>query len=157
LETVRRAAEVCGLRLAPDPAEEPALPGGDFNGDLAALEADLARETRLPPRCVARLVRFHGTDVREIARLGGEPLVPGAPLPAGEVEWGVRVEGAATLEALLYRRLRNVWTLPETRESAVEPASVRMAKLLGWSEERRRDEVQRALGRIASELAWRVR
>src|SRR5262249_53752830 len=130
---------------------------GAVGGALAGREARPAREPRLPPRCVARLGRLHGTDTREIARLGGEPLVSGAPLLAAEVEWGVRVEGAATLEDLLYRRLRNVWTLPETRESAVEPASVRMAKLLGWSEERRRAEGQRPLGRIASELAWRVR
>ena len=154
LETVRRAADVCGLGLAPDPGEEPPLPGGDFDGDLGALEASLARETRLPARCLARLVRLHGTDSREIARLGGEPLVSGAPLLAAEVEWGVRVEGAATLEDLLYRRLRSVWTLPEAREAAIEPASVRMAKLLGWSDERRREEVLRVSERLASELAW---
>lgn len=154
VETVRRAAEVCGLRLAPDPEQDPPLPGGDFDGDLAALEAKLVRETHLSERCVARLARLHGTDTREIARLGSEPLVSGAPLLASEVEWAVRVEGAATLEDLLYRRLRSVWTVPETRATATEPASVRMAKLLGWSEERRREEVQRVSARLASELAF---
>ena len=154
LETVHRAAEVCGLRLAPEPGEEPPLPGGDFDGDLAALEAALERETRLDARTLARLVRLHGTDVREIARLGHEPLVPGAPLLAAEVEWGVRVEGAATLEDLLYRRLRTAWMLPEARRAAVLPASLRMAKLFGWSEERRREEVVRVSERLASELAF---
>jgi glycerol-3-phosphate dehydrogenase len=154
LETVRRAAEVCGLRLAPEPREEPPLPGGDFDGNLDRLAATLARETHLPERTVARLVRLYGSEAREVARLGTAPLVAGAPLLAAEVEWGVRVLGALTLEDLLYRRLRTAWYVPAAREAAIEPAAERMATLLGWTPERRRAEVERVRSRLASDLAF---
>jgi glycerol-3-phosphate dehydrogenase len=151
---VHRAAEVCGLRLAPEPGEEPPLPGGDFDGDLARLEAALARDTHLSERCVARLVRLYGTEAREVARLGTAPLVAGEPVLASEVEWGVRVEGAVTLEDLLYRRLRTAWYLPSAHEAAVEPAADRMAVLLAWSTDRRRLEIDRVRARSAEDLGF---
>jgi len=154
VDTVRRAAEVCGLRLAPDPKEEPPLPGGDFDGDLARLEATLARETHLPERSVARLVRLYGTEAREVARLGTAPLVAGAPVLASEVEWAVRVEGAVTLEDLLYRRLRTAWYVPAANEAAIEPAAERMAKLLAWSPERRRTEIEQVRARLVADLGF---
>jgi glycerol-3-phosphate dehydrogenase len=154
VETVRRAAEVCGLRLAPDPSEEPPLPGGDFDGDLARLEATLARETLLPERCVARLVRLYGTEAREVARLGTDALVAGEPVLASEVEWAVRVEGAVTLEDLLYRRLRTAWYLPGAHEAAIEPAAEQMARILGWSDERRRLEIERVRSRSELDLGF---
>jgi len=154
VDTVRRAAEVCGLRLAPDPKEEPPLPGGDFDGDLARLEATLARETHLPERIVARLVRLYGTEAREVARLGTAPLVPGAPVLASEIEWAVRVEGAVTLEDLLYRRLRSALYLPAANEAAIEPAAERMARLLAWSPERRRAEIEQVRARLAADLGF---
>jgi glycerol-3-phosphate dehydrogenase len=155
VETVRRAAEVCGLRLAPDPDEEPPLPGGDFDGDLARLEAALARETHLPERCVARLVRLYGTEAREVARLGTAPLVAGEPVLAAEVEWAVRVEGAVTLEDLLYRRLRTSLYAGGARETAVAPAAERMAGLLGWDAARVQAEVRGVRARQAADLAFR--
>jgi glycerol-3-phosphate dehydrogenase len=154
VDSVRRAAEVCGLLLAPDPSEEPPLPGGDFDGDLARLEAGLARETHLPEPTVARLVRLYGTQAREVARLGTAPLVAGTPVLASEVEWAVRVLGAATLEDLLYRRLRTAWYVPAAREAAVEPAAEQMAMLLAWSPERRSAEVARARARLAADLRF---
>jgi glycerol-3-phosphate dehydrogenase len=154
IETVQRAAEVCGLRLAPEPREDPPLPGGDFDGNLARLEAALVRETHLPERTVSRLVRLYGTEAREVARLGTVPLVADAPVLASEVEWGVRVLGALTLEDLLYRRLRTSWYVPAAREAAIEPAAERMARLLGWDGERRRSEVEGARRRLASDLRF---
>ena len=154
VDSVRRAADVCGLRLAPEPKEDPPLPGGDFDGDLARLEERLARETHLPERTCARLVRLYGTEAREVTRLGTSALVADAPVLASEVEWAVRALGAVTLEDLLYRRLRTAWYVPSAREGAVLPAAERMAKLLGWSAERREGEVARVRARLASELAF---
>jgi len=154
VDSVRRAADVCGLRLAPDPREDPPLPGGDFDGDLAQLEERLARETHLPQRTCARLVRLYGTEAREVTRLGTSALVADAPVLASEVEWGVRALGAVTLEDLLYRRLRTAWYVPAAREAGVLPAAERMAKLLGWSAERRESEVSGVRARLASELAF---
>lgn len=154
VDSVRRAAEVCGLRLAPDPEEEAPLPGGDFDGDLAKLEERLARETHLPGGTCARLVRLYGTEAREVIRFGSDALVADAPVLASEVEWGVRALGAVTLEDLLYRRLRTAWYVPSAREAAVAPAAERMGKLLGWSAERQQAEMARVHERLAAELAF---
>jgi glycerol-3-phosphate dehydrogenase len=156
VDSVRRAAEVCGLRLAPDPKEDLPLPGGDFDGDLAKLEERIARETHLPPLTCARLVRLYGTEAREVTRLGMTPLVAGTAVLASEVEWGVRALGAVTLEDLLYRRLRTAWYVPSARAAAVLPAAERMAVLLGWNAERREAEVSRVRARLASELDFQA-
>jgi glycerol-3-phosphate dehydrogenase len=155
LETLEKAAQVCDLTLAPPPAEEPPLPGGDFEGDLARLEAALVRETRVTPDCAARLVRLYGSESSDVARGGTEPLLPGAPVLASEVDWSVRMEGAATLEDVLYRRLRTPWYVPEAREAGVAPIAERMAGLLGWDEARKRSEVARVRELLAAELAFR--
>jgi glycerol-3-phosphate dehydrogenase len=152
VDSVRRAAEVCGLRLAPEPKEDPPLPGGDFDGDLAKLEERLGRETKLPQQTCARLVRLYGTEAREVTRLGTAALVANAPVLASEVEWGVRALGAVTLEDLLYRRLRTAWYVPSAREAAVLPAAEGMAALLGWSAGRRQSEISGFRARLASEL-----
>ncbi len=151
-ETVKRAAEVCGIDLAPPPAEEPPLPGGDFADGLESLASALARDTGVDPACAARMVRLYGSEALEIARSGTESLVAGCPVLATEVDWSVRTEGAAKLEDTLYRRLRTAWYTPGTRDASVEPIGERMASLLGWSDERRRAEVQEARSLLASEL-----
>jgi len=153
---VERAAEVCGLDLAPAPAdaEEP-LPGGDFAGDLAGLEEALAREFRLSSRCAARLARLYGSEAQEVARAGTEPLVEGSPVLASEVDWSVRVEGAATVEDVLYRRIRSALFVPEAREASVSRIGARLAALLGWSRERRQAEADRARARLEADLEFR--
>jgi len=153
-QTVERAAEVASLRLAPACDEDPPLPGGDFDGDLAALEAELVRETGVGTVAAARLVRLHGTEARELARGGTQELVPG--VLASEIDWAVRREGAATLEDLLYRRLRTSLYAGSGREAAVLPAAERMARLLGWDAARTQTEVQRARAQLAADLAFRA-
>ncbi len=155
VETLEKAAQVCDLTLAPAPAEEPPLPGGDFEGDLAPLEAALVRETGVTPDCAARLARLYGSESSDVAQGGSEPLLPGAPVLASEVDWSVRMEGAATVEDVLYRRLRTPWYVPEAREMGVAPIAERMAGLLGWDEARKRSEVARARELLAAELAFR--
>jgi glycerol-3-phosphate dehydrogenase len=154
--TVEKAAEVCGLDLAPAPAgaEEP-LPGGDFAGDLAGLEAALVRHFCLLPRCAARLARLYGSEAHAVARSGTEPLVEGSPVLASEVDWSVRVEGAATVEDVLYRRIRSALFVPEAREASVSRVAARLAVLLGWSRERRQAEVDRARARLEADLEFR--
>ena len=152
--TVEKAAEVCSLALAPPPASEPPLPGGDFDGALAPLEDSLVRESGIPPKCAARMVRLYGTEAREVARAGVQPLVDGAPVLAAEVDWAVTREGAATVEDAVYRRLRTAFYVPDAREASVAPIADRMAALLGWSEERKRDEIAHTRARLAADLAF---
>jgi glycerol-3-phosphate dehydrogenase len=154
-ETVERAAEVVALPLAPALVEDPPLPGGDFDGDLNALEAALVRDTGISAAAAQRLSRLHGTEARELGRGGTQELVPG--VLASEVEFAVRKEGAATLEDLLYRRLRTSLYAGSAREVAVLPAAERMARLLGWDAERLRNEMQGMRDRLAADLAFRDR
>ena len=151
-ETVELAAELAGLSLAPALAEDPPLPGGDFDGDLDALAASLVRETGVSAAAAGRLVRLHGVEAREIAREGAQELIDG--VLASEVDFAVRKEAAVTLEDLLYRRLRTSLYAGRAREAAVAPAAARMAELLGWDYTRTQAEQQRARERLAADLAF---
>ncbi len=151
--TVERAAEVATLRLAPAGDTDPPLPGGDFDGNLPALEAALVRETGVSADAAARLVRLHGTEARDLARIGTQELMPGVLV--SEIDWAVRKEGAATLEDLLYRRLRTSLYAGSGREAVVLPAAEHMAQLLGWDAARTQGEVQRAREQLAKDLAFR--
>jgi glycerol-3-phosphate dehydrogenase len=154
---LERAAEVCGLPLAPEPAEEPPLPGGDFDGDLEKLARGLARDTGLGDASAARLVRLYGTEAIDVIALGAEPLAPGAELRAGEVEWAVANEGAVGVEDVLYRRTRTALYEPDERDAVVEPIAQRMAQRLGWSSEQTAGEVDRVRARLSEELSFATR
>jgi glycerol-3-phosphate dehydrogenase len=145
---------VCDLALAPAPAEEPPLPGGDFDGALDPLAAALARDSGVPPACAARMVRLYGSEAREIAAAGAEPLVPGSDALAAEVDWAVRVEGALHAEDVLYRRLRTALYAPDARDASVEPVARRMQALLGWDDARCRAEIESARAQLAADLAF---
>jgi glycerol-3-phosphate dehydrogenase len=152
--TLERAAEVAGLRLS-QAGEEPPLAGGDFGGDLDGLAASLRRaEPALGAESAARLARLYGSESLEVLRLGSEPLVPGAPLVAGEIDWAVTREGAETLLDVHYRRTRAALYDPAAREAAVAPSAARLAPLLGWGEARREDEIARTRARLAADLAF---
>jgi len=153
--TLERAAEVGGVSLA-EVGEEPPLAGGDFAGGLDGLAAALRRERpALDEATAARLVRLYGTEAAEVAALGAEPLAPGAPVVAGEVDFAVAHEGACRLEDVHYRRTRAALFDPAAREAALEPAAARLAALLGWSEPQRAEELARTRGRLASDLDFR--
>ncbi len=153
-ETLERAAALGGIELAPPPAEEPPLPGGDFDGDLDALELRLAEARGLTRPTAARLVRLYGSEALELTARGVEPLVDGSTALAAEVDWSIEMEGAATLEDVIYRRLRIALYSPDAREGAVPAAAARMAAQLGWDEERTAKEVEQVEARLAADLAF---
>lgn len=154
-ETVEKAAAECDLPLAPVPDEDAPLPGGDFDGDLDALAADLLRRTAVGERVAARLVRLYGSEAAEVARRGAEPLAPGSEVVAGEVGWAIDMEAAARVEDVLYRRTRAALYDLAAREAVVEPIAAQMAERLGWDAARRAAEVDRARALLAADLTFR--
>ena len=122
--------------------------------ERAALAARLGRETGLPAHCTARLARLYGTEAFEVAKRDPAPLSEDGALVAGEVEWGVAVEGAAHLRDMLYRRTGAALYEPAARDAVVEPIADRMAALLGWSAERRDREVAETRQRLEADLTF---
>ena len=149
--TLERVAQVLG-RTLPELGEGPPLPGGDFSGELPALAASLERSRGVTRACAQHLARLYGAEAERVLELGAEPLAPGAPVAAGEVDWAVRHEAAATVEDVLYRRTRVALFEPEARSSIAEPLAQRMAVLCGWSAEKTAAELARARARLAADL-----
>lgn len=145
-------AERLGRSLAPGPGPDP-IPGGNLSSGLDGHAASVAA-TGVEQPLAARLVRLYGDETDQVLALGQESLVPGGRVVAGEVVWAVEVDGALTLEDLVYRRTRAAWYTPAEREDLVAPAASLMADLLGWDETRTADEVESVRARFASELQF---
>lgn len=130
------------------------LPGGDFAGDLAALERTLAHERSLSPSACARLARLYGSETGQVLAHGAEPLPAVEGAFTGEVDWAVRVEGALHLEDVIYRRTRlGIYDAHARR--ALRVVATRMASLLGWSPERSEREVADVEERLDRDMAFR--
>ena len=62
--------------------------------------------------------------------------------------------GAAGVSYLVYRRLRTAFYTEDTREASVVPIADAMAKLLGWTEERKREDIASVRARLAADLSF---
>lgn len=145
-------AERLGQAL-PEPSEEPPLPGGDFDGDLAGLAGRLEAAYELEKSTAARLARLFGTEAEQVLALGHTPIHAGSSCVEGEVRWAVEQEGAATLEDLLYRRTRLPLYGLDPR-AAIEPLADRMAEVLEWDPARRLAEIGHVNGRLDADLGF---
>ena len=128
------------------------LPGGDFEElDPFRRElADRAAAHRLPASSVDRLARAYGSRADRVLEILDdrpalrEPVVEERPYLAAEVVHAARREMALHVEDVVFRRTH---LGHETRHAFPEGCR-RVARLmgdeLGWSEARRREEVERA-------------
>lgn len=143
------------------------IPGGDFPGDLDVLAADLRKQFPAVSTASAdRLVRLYGTEAGAVLSLGSSPLV-GDDLPTtsiaepdreqhvylGEIRWAVQVEAAASLEDVIYRRLRAAWYLPTQRTRLATQVADLIAPLLGWTPQQTQQELEAVTRRFDYELA----
>jgi glycerol-3-phosphate dehydrogenase len=131
----------------PDPLAP--LPGGEM-ADAGTLASQLMTDYQLDSPVAQRLVRLYGAEAPEVLRLGSAPL--SASVCSGEVEWAVTVEGARTLEDLVYRRLGAAWFRRDEIPQLAPAAAARMAQLLGWSESQREQELSALQARLAGEI-----
>ena len=148
-------AERLGRSLGPNPGPDP-IPGGNLSSDLDACAASTAMATGVERRLADRLVRLYGDEANQVLALGHQPIVTGGRVVAGEVVWAVQVDGALTLEDLVYRRTRAAWYTPAERDDLVAPAASLMGDLLGWDEARTAAEIDAVRDRFASELQFKA-
>jgi glycerol-3-phosphate dehydrogenase len=125
------------------------VPGGE-RANVNALAQEVAARYAVTSAVAARLTRLYGAEV--FAVLGERPTALSASVFAEEVHWAVTVEGAHTLEDVLYRRLRAAWYLPGERAALVEPCAPLMAQALCWDATRVASEIAEVRARLAGEL-----
>jgi glycerol-3-phosphate dehydrogenase len=123
------------------------LPGGE------AQELDTfmrsGTELGLAPATIQHLLSHFGTESPAIFNLAREhrellqPLHPGHPAIRAEIVHIVRRELAQTLEDTLVRRTHLFYETSDHALSAVEDVATLMGSELGWSEEKKGQEVER--------------
>jgi glycerol-3-phosphate dehydrogenase len=153
---VEQVAELLGrplARVAPED-QEPPLPGGDFDGELAPLAASLVRSSGVSDATAQRLAQLYGAEATRVVALGSQPLAPGAPVLRGEVDWAVGEEAAATVEDVLYRRMRVALYEPAASDAIVGPIARRAAELLGWDAQRAAEEERQTRARLAADRSF---
>ncbi len=146
--------EQLGRRLGSTPGPDP-VPGGNLWSNLDDYAASVTAATGVERSMVDRLVRLYGDETVRVLAMGSQPVVPGGRVATGEIQWAVEVDGALTLEDLVYRRTRAAWYTPAEREALLAPASARMAELLGWDEARTTQEIEAVGTRYAYELRFK--
>jgi len=149
-ETMVAVGQVLGRPLGMK-APLAALPGGERT-DLENLQSEIAARYQVDDTVARRLMRQYGSEVFDV--LGQQPAPVSASVFAEEVRWAVGVEGAQTMEDLLYRRLRAAWFLPAECDELIERCAVLMGDALGWDDARRAREVAAVRARLDAELAF---
>jgi len=123
------------------------LPGG-IQGDIALAIAGARRDHdgQLPSDSIPHLVAAYGSRYRDVlegtdtrpdlrTRIGDD-----APVIGAELVWAVREEMAVTLADAVIRRTP-LGALGCPAEAALESAAAIVGHELGWSDERRREEI----------------
>jgi glycerol-3-phosphate dehydrogenase len=142
------------LRHGPEPCKTAStpLPGGALP-DISAAAAEARRdfETRLPGKTISHVVAGYGSLYREVLELALQreewcrPVTAQSPVIVGQLVWAARREMVVTLgDAVMRRTPLGAMEFPG--DAAVEWAAAIVGGELGWSDERRRAEIQ-AIGR----------
>ncbi|MEQ8859814.1 MAG: glycerol-3-phosphate dehydrogenase/oxidase [Pseudomonadales bacterium] len=134
----------------PTPLEPVA--GGDIE-DVEVLIEEVGRHYQVDARVATRLVRLYGSEVGQVLGQRPRPLSPS--VYAEEVYWALDVEGARTLEDVVYRRLRAAWFLPDEVAQVVERVATLLSEHFDWSEGERLAQIAAVRRRLADELAFR--
>jgi glycerol-3-phosphate dehydrogenase len=126
---------------------ELSLIGAAPRPELDGLARSLAAEGGIEPDSAAGLVSRHGTQARDVVRLGLaedllRPLAPDIPHLEAEVAWAVREELALGLDDVLSRRMRLSMARRDRGASVARRVAAIMGAELGWEEARQVAEVK---------------
>ena len=132
------------------------LCGGDLQrvgvDSVGGLVTAVAKRYQQPVAVATRLARLYGSEVFDV--LGATPTPLSASLFAEEVRWGVTVEGAVTLEDMVYRRLRAAWFAATELEDALPAVAEHMAAALGWTAQERQEQLRQCRARLQEDLTF---
>ena len=131
----------------------PTLPGGDFDGEVWDLSIGLQKTHGLDERTADRVARLYGTEAAQIIDIDATPIADGSSVLRGEISWAINVEGALTLEDIVYRRTRIAW-FSTNRIALVEPIAAIAATGLGWSDAETTAQITHVTQLMAAELAF---
>jgi len=133
-QLVNRCEKELNLKPAASVTAEQPLPGGDFSGSLEELIIRVAGELGLTLAEADRAAMLYGREAFEVFADGKGP--------AAEAAHAVLVEGALTLEDYWARRSARAHFDENGGLDTLEPASRRMAALLGWTDEERSRQIE---------------
>jgi glycerol-3-phosphate dehydrogenase len=123
----------------------------------------LAAEYGLHPYRVRHLLDRYGSLIREVLQPGLADVrlldtVPGAPdYLMAEIRYAVTHEGALHLDDLLTRRTRISIEYPHRGVESAPAVATLVGDVLGWSHDRRADEVATYVARVEAERASQSR
>jgi glycerol-3-phosphate dehydrogenase len=126
-------------------------------GGLTGLRDRLAAQPGVTGEVAQHLVDGYGTRAEAVlaAARGTEDLalvVPGNPVTWAELTHAVTAEHATTLEDFLGRRTQLVFRAPEASLTVIDAVADRMGALLGWTPERRGEEIAAYRAEVAGRL-----
>jgi len=135
-----RSADACRTASTP-------LPGGDL-GDIASAVGEARREydDRLPSDTIPHLLAAYGSRYREVIETAHDHpewrsrLAETSPVIGAQIAWAARKEMALTLSDAVLRRTP-LGALGYPGDRSAEQAAAIMAGELGWSEERKKEEL----------------
>lgn len=147
--TLRLVCRKLGREARDSRSDRLPLHGGDF-ADFAALkrEAGAALPAGVSDASLTALVRNHGSQYKRVLELTRSApqlaaALPGSHTLAAEIVHAVRAEMAVRLDDALMRR-SDLGTAGDPGRAALDACADLMAAELGWSPERRREELARA-------------
>lgn len=153
-DAVKKACEVIGFEIEAIDLNDP-LPGGDIGSSLRQCALDLTQSFPMSDAQAERLVQLYGAESRDVLGRGKQSILPDGKIFEGEVSWAIEEEGAQSLEDVLYRRTRSALYSPAESVRLVDPIAEMMSSRLGWSPDRKEQEVANMNRLLAADLAFR--
>ncbi len=142
------------------------LPGAvnwppDDNHARVAKEVLAAADGRISQASAELLANTYGMRSIKVARLAykdkalAEPIVEGRPEIMAQVEYGVKEELASTVTDMLIQRTQIFYRDPDQGLKASVKVADHMAKLLGWDDATRKDNIVRYAHDVGLSRKWR--
>ncbi|MFA9410715.1 MAG: FAD-dependent oxidoreductase, partial [Deltaproteobacteria bacterium] len=142
------------------------LPGAvgwpeDDDHERVATELRDACNCDLSERVSRHLIDTYGMRALEVAKLCAadpsllDPIVPGRVEIMAQVDFGVREELAASISDIMIRRTQIFFRDFEQGLGSLEKVAIRMAHLIGWSDEEKQKSIDAYKADVALTQQWK--